>query len=203
MSVSVGFNTVVILGSTRTGRLAPTVGANIIKRLENRGHSITLIDPLKEEYDLPLLQKPYHHYKDPNEAPPKLKNIASIFEKADGFILISSEYNHAPPPALLNMLDHFYFNQYRFKTCGLVTYSAAATAGARSSFVLRNVVSELGMISVPNIAMIPSVFQAFNEDGSIKDSQVNSRIDYFVTEYEWFTQSLKNQRATGTPQMSK
>jgi NAD(P)H-dependent FMN reductase len=98
-----GLTTSVILGSTRVGRVAPKVGDVVVKKLKAKGHEVHLIDPAAEEFQLPSIWKPLHHYKSIEEAPEKLRKIANILEQSDGFILIASEYNHAPPPALLHL----------------------------------------------------------------------------------------------------
>ena len=47
----------VIIGSVRSERQGIKVGNWIVKKLEERGHEVTLIDPLKLQ--LPLLDKMY------------------------------------------------------------------------------------------------------------------------------------------------
>lgn len=43
---------------------------------------------------------------------------------ADGFVVIlSSEYNCAVSPALINMLQHFPQSSYKHRPCSVVTYS--------------------------------------------------------------------------------
>ena len=37
----------------------------------------------------------------------KLRPIAELYERADGFAIVSGEYNHSVPPALTNLLDYF------------------------------------------------------------------------------------------------
>jgi len=193
------FNVTVILGSTRIGRMAPMVGNRIVPRFAARGHNVQLIDPVDEKFKLPLMEKPFHHYKNPKEAPENVQRIANIFDQTYGFVWIASEYNHSIPPALINTLDHFYLNQYKWKTVGLVTYSAQGTGGARTQYQLRNVAGELGMITVPFAPGIPNIFQAFKEDGTLKDDKLEGRLDYFVSEFEYYVQAMIKAKNLGIP----
>ena len=75
----------------------------VLKEVEARGHTAHLIDPLV--YDLPLLRQMYKVMENPSPKFTELHDKLAI--AADGFILVSGEYNHGPPPALKNLLDHF------------------------------------------------------------------------------------------------
>ncbi|KFM75203.1 hypothetical protein X975_05332, partial [Stegodyphus mimosarum] len=79
-------------------------------------------DPLLMEF--PLLKKPLH-FHGPNEKPPEwLVQYNGAIERADGYVVVSGEYNRCIPPALTNMMDHFPPKSYRCKPCSIVCYSA-------------------------------------------------------------------------------
>ena len=106
---------VVLLGTTRGGRQGIKVAEYAVKQLKSRGHQVELLDAL--DIDLPVLRAPYHHYGKfiPTEAPAKLTAAAKQLEAADGFLVVDCEYNHTPSPGMINLLDHFYHIQYKFK----------------------------------------------------------------------------------------
>lgn len=54
-----------------------------------------------------------------------MEKLHQILESADGFIIVTGEYNHSIPPALKNLSDHFQ-TEYYFKPSGIVSYSAGA-----------------------------------------------------------------------------
>ena len=58
------------------------------------------------ELQLPLLDRMYKEYPK-GEAPENLENLARLYRQADGFVVVSGEYNNSIPPALSNLLDHF------------------------------------------------------------------------------------------------
>ena len=110
-------NIAIVFGSVRTERVGFRVVHYLIAELKKRNHDVSIIDPI--EYNLPMLDKMYKEYKQ-GEAPEKMQKLAEILEKADGFIMVSAEYNHSVPPALKNLLDHFQ-QEYFFKPCGICT----------------------------------------------------------------------------------
>jgi NAD(P)H-dependent FMN reductase len=52
-----------------------------------------------------------------------MQRVAELLSAADGFVVVSGEYNHSIPAALKNLLDHFQ-SEYHYKPSGIVTYSA-------------------------------------------------------------------------------
>ena len=108
-----------VLGSTRTeGPPRPTnlgnrIGLFLSALVRSQGHDIDIIDPIEE--DLPLLQRPHFTYG-AADVPPRLDALASRLKTADAYIMVTPEYNHAPSPALLNLLNHF-GNRFAFCTC--------------------------------------------------------------------------------------
>jgi len=49
--------------------------------------------------------------------------MAERLPKADCFVVITPEYNHAPAPALLNFVDHFGAKRFAFKPSAICAYS--------------------------------------------------------------------------------
>ena len=113
-SVASGLNIALISGSTRTTGpptvLGPRVNSFIQTTLEERGHTITHIDPKQ----FTLLQKPVFGYA-PGKAPQELQECQSILQQADAYVCVTPEYNHSPSPALMNVLNHFGSSTFSFK----------------------------------------------------------------------------------------
>ena len=63
----------VILGTVRSERVGPRVARYLVRKLEERGHRPTLIDPV--EFALPLLDKMYKEFP-PGGAPPSNHDYA-------------------------------------------------------------------------------------------------------------------------------
>ncbi len=188
-------NTVVIYGSVRTERRGIGAARFVAARLEERGHGVTLVDPMERQ--VPLLDRMYKEYP-PGEAPPVLAELAELYRAADGFVIVSGEYNHGIPPALKNLLDHF-LEEYYFRPSGIVCYSAGSFGGVRAAMQLRMSLAEMGMPSISSIFPVPQVQKAFDLDGTPQDPAWARRIGRFLDEFEWYQRAFQAERAKGTP----
>lgn len=193
MACAEKFNTAVIYGSVRTERRGIRVARFMVAQLEARGHDVTLIDPI--EYPLPMLDRMYNEYEK-GEAPKEMEAVAQILERADGFIVLSAEYNHSVTPALKNILDH-YSKQYLYKPSGIVTYSKGPFGGVRGLINIRAILAELGTPTIPSSFPVSKVEKAIDEDGNAIETAYNERVKKFLDEYEWYTAALKLGRRAG------
>lgn len=190
-----GLRFVVVYGSVRPKRQGIRAARFIVRQLEERGHHVDLIDPL--EVRLPLLDRTYSEYED-GEAPEALERLAGLYRAADGFVFVAGEYNHGLPPALKNLIDHF-LHEYFWRPAGIVTYSAGGFGGVRAGVHLRNVLGEVGLVTIPSMLPVPMVSQAFEEDGEPKDERYEKRAARFLGELCWYARALKAARVEGVP----
>jgi NAD(P)H-dependent FMN reductase len=182
----------VILGSVRSDRQGIKAARYIIGKLSARGHEPVLVDPL--EKGLPLLDRMYKEHP-PGEAPAVLEELAELYRKADGFVIVTGEYNQSVPPALKNLLDHF-LEEYFWRPSTVVSYSAGRFGGVRAAVALRTILAELGMPSLPSTLAIPSIGKALSEDGTANEGWIDSAADRFLAEFEWFAEALAAKRAS-------
>lgn len=166
----------------------------VTEALEARGHRPVLIDAL--ELQLPLLDRMYKEYPD-GDAPEVLERLAALYRGADGFLVVSGEYNHGIPPALKNLLDHF-LEEYFWRPSGIVCYSAGSFGGVRAAMQLRMSLAEMGMPSVPSLLPIPRIGEVLGEDGK-GDERISRSRDRFLDEFLWYAAALKAAKAVGTP----
>jgi NAD(P)H-dependent FMN reductase len=185
----------VILGTVRRDRVGIRVARFAVEALRARGHTVTLIDPI--EYPLPLLDRMYKEYA-PSEAPPVLAKLAEIIKPADGYVIVSGEYNHSIPPALSNLLDHF-LEEYFFKPSAIVCYSPGQFGGVRAAMQLRAMLCEMGMPSISSLLPFPRVHEALDESGTPQNERVTQSAARFFDEFEWYANALRAARAQGTP----
>ncbi len=181
---------VVFYGSVRSERQGIRAARFILNKCRERGHEVALIDPV--EFQLPLLDKMYKEYE-PGRAPEVLQRMARVIIPADGYVVVSGEYNHTVPPALANLLDHF-LEEYYWKPSAIVCYSAGAFGGVRASIALRAMLAEMGMSSIPSVLPIPSVQRAFDEEGRPTDEAYLKRAARFLDELEWYAYALREAR---------
>jgi NAD(P)H-dependent FMN reductase len=189
-----GLTIPVILGSVRRDRMGIRAAHLVMAGLAARGHNPVLVDAL--DLQLPLLDRMYKEYA-PGEAPEVLERLSALYRGADGFLVVSGEYNHGIPPALKNLLDHF-LEEYFFRPSGIVCYSAGAFGGVRAAMQLRMSLAEMGMPSVPSLLPIPRIGETLAEDGKGDERILRSR-DRFLDEFLWYAEALKTAKAAGTP----
>jgi len=186
---------VVLVGSVRADRLGIRAARFVERTLGARGHEITLVDPC--ELKLPLLDRMYKEYPK-GSAPEMLERLATVYRAADGFVVVSGEYNHSVPPALSNLLDYF-LEEYFFRPSAIVSYSSGQFGGVRAAMQLRAMLCELGMPSISSLFPIPSLGKALNESGEPVDPKFDGRFARFASEFEWYASALAAARRQGVP----
>jgi len=190
-------NIVVFLGTVRPGRMVERVGTAVKNIVSELGMEPIVIDPAEHPFE--VVKSPIHFMKDPEkEAPEWLLEMNTKIQNADGFIVVSAEYNCGIPPALANVMDHFPPASYRHRPCGIVTYSPGSFGGCRVPLILRPFISELGMVSTPTGVSIPNVHQAIEADGK-PDERIGKNLTKLVKEVGWYADALKTHKGTISP----
>ncbi|NOX16978.1 MAG: NAD(P)H-dependent oxidoreductase [Chlorobi bacterium] len=185
----------IIYGSVRTDRQGIKAARFFERKCKERNHSVSFIDP--KVYNFPLLDKMYKEYEK-GTAPEPFEEAAKMIVDADGYIIVSGEYNHTAPPALLNLMDH-YLGEYNWKPSAIVSYSAGAFGGVRAAMHLRAYLCEIGTPSISSLFPIPQVQNAFDDEGNALDEAYDKRVVRFLDEFEWYANAMKEARKAGTP----
>ncbi len=191
----------VLQGSSRSERMGDRVAKWVVSELEKRGHEAVLVDAAT--LDLPMLDKVWKELKEttgPEHAGlrEKLRPLAELYERADGFAICSAEYNHAPPPALVNLLDYF-LPEYLYRPSAIICYSISPFGGVRGAMGLRMLLAELGMSSIPSLQPIPGVGSALSEQGVALTQDLAEKAGKFFDELDWYMAALKLGRAQNDP----
>jgi len=190
MQQSTGLKTAVIYGSARRDRQGIKAARFVVRKLQERDHDVTLIDSL--EHELPFLDLMYKEFEG-GKAPAAMETVAGTLRSADGFVIVSAEYNHSIPAALKNLLDH-YQSEYLYKPSAIVTYSAGPFGGVRALVNLRAILAELGTPSIPSAFPVSHIGGAFDADGNPLVQTYEDRVVKFLDEFEWYANALKNAR---------
>ena len=188
-------NLQIIVGSTRPGRFADKPVAWLVDRLEGReDFELDVLD--LRDHPLPLFDSPMSPARTlrdyPNEAVAKL---GRRFDAADGYIAVTSEYNHGYPASLKNAMDYV-FPEFNKKPITFVGYGNAG--GARAIEQLRLVSIEFEMAPLrravhifPDVmrpamtaeAFTPALFESLDE-----------RLEMMTNELVWWATALKAAR---------
>ena len=195
----------VLQGSVRSERMSDRVAKWVVSQLQARGHEAVLVDAAYLK--LPLLDKMWKELKGGSDAGhaqlrEKLKPIAELYQRADGFAIVSGEYNHSVPPALTNLLDYF-LEEYFYRPSAIICYSSTAFGGVRAAMQLRALLTEVGMSSIPSIQPIPKVGEALSTDGVALTQELAEKSDKFFTEFDWYMAALKAGRKLSDPRKTK
>jgi NAD(P)H-dependent FMN reductase len=185
----------VIYGSVRTVRQGIRAARFVMRELERRGIRAVLVDPM--EKTLPMLDRMYKEFP-AGEAPAVMQELSQLFTAADGFAIVSGEYNHGIPPALKNLLDHF-LEEYAWRPAAITAYSGGRWGGAHAAMQLRMSLAEMGMVTIPSLLQIPAVHNAFDEGGVPADAATETFSAEFFDEFVWYMEALRERRKTGVP----
>ena len=185
----------VLFGSMRTTRQGIKAARFVVNELKNYGCNPVLVDA--KEYDLPILDKMYKEYE-PGKAPERLEELAKLYKAADGFAIVTGEYNHGVQPGLKNLMDYF-LEEYYWRPSAIVSYSGGYFSGARAAVQVREILGELGMPAISSVLPIANVRKAFDDAGEPTDPKFRPRSVDFFKEFVWYMEALRAQRAKGAP----
>jgi NAD(P)H-dependent FMN reductase len=185
----------IIVGSTRPGRFADKPVAWLLDRLAGReAFELEVLD--LRDHPLPLFDSPTSPARSlrdyPNDA---VAALGRRLDAADGYIVVTSEYNHGYPASLKNAMDYV-FPEFNKKPITFVGYGNAG--GARAIEQLRLVTIEFEMAPLRRAVHIfpdlmrpamtaetftPALFESLDE-----------RLEMMIDELVWWANALKTAR---------
>ncbi len=133
----------IIVGSTRPGRVGDEVAQWVLEKASARSNDYyEIVDiqdfnlPLYDEVNFPATQVYEHEHT---------RRWSEKIASFDAFIIVTPEYNHAPPAALKNAFD-FLYAEWNNKAAGFVGYGALGAVRAIAQ--LRQVMAQLEIADV-------------------------------------------------------
>jgi NAD(P)H-dependent FMN reductase len=154
-------NIKLIIGSTRPGRFGIQPANWLMELAKDRTDAkFELID--LEEVALPFLDEPQSAMTGVYEND-HTKVWSTRIAEADGFVMISPEYNHSYSPSLKNAIDYLYA-EWLHKPVAFASYGMHA-GGARAVEHLRGVVGQLKMYDLSEHVIIPNYFTQLDRQG--------------------------------------
>ena len=144
----------VIIGSTRLGRLAPTVAKWFAGQAERREDmAVDVIDLAEAQLPDVLSDK----------SGDEVAAVSRRLIAADAFVIVTPEYNHSFTAPLKNAID-WHSRQWKAKPIGFVSYGGRA-GGLRAVEQLRQVFAELHAVTVRETVSFHDVWSQFDSDG--------------------------------------
>lgn len=184
----------VILGSTRPGRFGIQPAVWITKLGATYGEQATfeLVD--LKEVDLPMLDTPVPPSMVPSNQNSHQEAWAKIIGEADGFVFVTSEYNHSFPASLKNAID-FVAHEWAHKPLAFVSYGADA-GGMRAIEHLRDVAGWLKMYDLSYFVSFPNYFAGLNDKGEFQfTAEHEQKAHSMLKELVFWAEQMKESRA--------
>jgi NAD(P)H-dependent FMN reductase len=172
----------VILGSTREGRIGENVTRWLMRQLHGWPEADFELADLRD-YPLPIYEGPA-----PDRRDAAVRRWADKVAAADGYIVVTPEYNHGYPAALKSALDHAY-QEWNRKPVAFVNYGGHA-AGYRAVEQLRLVAVELQMVPIREQVAIQSPWAAFDAQGELSRSGAEEAVKRMVDDLLWWARAL-------------
>jgi NAD(P)H-dependent FMN reductase len=185
----------VITGTTREGRFSEKVASWVQGFVADHAPDLDLDLVDLREHPLPFF---YGH--NPARAPrayptEEVARFGRAIDGADGFLVLTGEYNHGYPAVLKNALD-WLFVEWRRKPIAFVGWGNAG--GARAIEQLREVSIELDLAPVrPAVHVLPDVMRPAMSVDTGDPSPFESlepKLELLVDELTWWTTALKAAR---------
>lgn len=180
------FNIVVIVGSTREGRFAPTVADWFVTQASERA------DMAIDVIDLADVELPSVYPRHPSSA---IAAYVANIGRADGFVVVTPEYNHGYPASLKQAIDLAY-HEWQAKPVAFVSYGGMA-GGLRAVEQLRQVFAELHATTVRDTVSFHLAQAAFDGAGKLVDpSGPAAAAKTMLDQLAWWASALRTARAT-------
>lgn len=174
----------VLVGSVRRPRLGRLVANWLLTRAEPRTDLTTdLID--LAEIDLPLSGTAPGGRSD--------SPLSARLHAADGFVVVTPEYNHSFPAALKNAID-WHMAEWARKPVAFVSYGAGS-GGIRAVEQLRLVFAELSAATTRTAVVLPAPWERLSADGVLaQDRGADIAADATLEDLVWWARALRAAR---------
>ncbi len=179
----------VIIGSVRKGRFGPVVANWFADRArEYGGVELDIVDLL----DHPL---PTAMTDEPDEATAAASaELANRLTAADGYVLVTPEYNHSYPASVKALVD-WTSAPWRAKPVAFVGYGAHG-GGARAVEHLRCVFAEVHAVTVREALMLRFPWTLFDEEGQmVRPEAVEANLKDLLDQLTWWGSALREANA--------
>ncbi|MFE1589552.1 NADPH-dependent FMN reductase [Streptomyces sp. NPDC059402] len=179
----------VILTSVRKGRFGPTIANWFVGTADQRDDiEVDLID--LADFPLPTALT--------DEPSPEVAEVLAAFSArlhgADGFVVVTPEYNHSFPASLKAAVD-WTQNEWHAKPVGFVGYGGLA-GGLRAVQQLRHIFNELHAVTVRDAVSFHGPWAQFDAEGNLTDgADAEAAAKVLWDKLTWWAQATKEARA--------
>jgi NAD(P)H-dependent FMN reductase len=175
----------IVYGSARQGRFCDTVARWAAAEIAGRDEHfhVDLIDPAQ------LPGASAHGYS--GAAVTELK---AAIGRADAFVIVTPEYNHAYPAALKALIDTVY-DEWQAKPVAFISYGGVS-GGLRAVEQLRLVFAELHAMTIRDTVSFANAHTQFDPEGRLlSPDRARRSLAVMLERLGWWATVLKSARA--------
>ncbi|AXK36893.1 NADPH-dependent oxidoreductase [Streptomyces armeniacus] len=174
----------VIVGSTREGRVGDAVGGWFAKRARQRTDlEIRLVD--LADFSFP------ERY--PERASPDMAAFCGEVGRAEGFVVVTPEYNRSFPASLKQAID-FAYDEWHAKPVAFVSYGCRS-AGLYAVEALRSIFTELHTVTVRDGVSFDLLGGCPGEPGRPGEDAEERAVASMLDQLVWWGLALREARA--------
>ncbi|MGI6081698.1 MAG: NADPH-dependent FMN reductase [Limnochordia bacterium] len=173
-----------IMGSDREGRFCETVARWVTRRIEGRNEfSVDVIDPLELSLPSRISQTDSQ----------QVQEYRDRIRRADGYVIITPEYNHGYSATLKTMIDHAY-EEWHAKPVAFVSYGGIS-GGLRAVEQLRLVFAEVHAATVRDTVSFHFAWDQFDDDGEPVEGEIaEEAMTTLLDRLLWWANALRRAR---------
>jgi NAD(P)H-dependent FMN reductase len=180
----------IIIGSTRPGRVGPSVARWFEGYArEHGGFEPVLVDIA--DYNLPVFDEPKHPAAQQYEHE-HTRRWSDTIKKADAYAFVTPEYNYGTGPALFNALNYL-VAEWRYKPAGVVSYGGVS-GGLRGAQHLKQTLATLRMVTPPEGVGIPNVSAQVKDGVFTSNELIDKSAKTMLDELGRWAEALKPMR---------
>lgn len=167
-----------IAGSLRKESFNRKLLAVAVHAAEEAGAAVDVVEP--RDLELPLYDG---DLEAEHGAPESAKRLKARIAGADGLLMACPEYNHSIPGVFKNAIDWTSRGPdkvYPGKTAALLGAAPGGFGAMRALLHLRQVLTALGVWTVPAQVTVSKAGDAFDESGTLRDSATLEQVKSMV-----------------------
>lgn len=189
----------IIVGSTRPERATPRVASWVHNTATALLPEVTWEMVDLAEYPMPLFDEPLPPLGNKNRHPaPEVQKWLDTLARADGYVMVTPEYNHSMPAVLKNAIDYV-DKQLTRKPVTIVSHGVAG--GVRSSEQLAQALrSNIGAIPISDAVALNGMVGANNlisENGELLSETVQGAqkpLEKALESLVWYIKQLREEK---------
>ena len=172
-----------LAGSARTDSYNHRLVQVAADGARSAGANVTVLD--LKQYPLPIFDEDLER----TGVPENVSTLKQLFIDHDGLLIASPEYNSSITPLLKNVIDWVSrpaegeapLVAYKGKVAALMAASPGGLGGLRGLVHVRSILSSIGVIVLPDQIAVSRAFEAFDDNGQLKDEKQQARVQNLGT----------------------